>query len=77
MYVKVVPHTYSFLYSLCSTSFTGVVGISLIPSTDYGFMIEVNYKGKVKEELGGQQGNISKGNLSPILKLRRVRQIHS
>lgn len=58
-------------------SFIGVVGIPLIPSTDYIFMIEVNYKGKVKEELGGQQGNISKGSLSPILKLRTVRQIHS
>lgn len=77
MYVKVVPHTLSFFYSFCSMSFIDVVGIPLIPSTDYNFMIEVNYKGKVKEELGGQQGNISKGNLSPILKLRTVRQIHS
>lgn len=58
-------------------SFIGGVGILLIPSTDYSFMIEVNYKGKVKEELRGQKGNISKGNLSPILKLGTVRQIHS
>lgn len=76
MYVKVVPHTRFFFYSLCSMSFIGV-GIPLIPSMDYSFMIEVNYKGRVKEELGGQQGNISKGNLSPILKLRTVRQINS
>lgn len=40
-------------------------------------MIDVNYKGEVKGELGGQQGNISKGNLSPILKLGTVRQIRS
>lgn len=43
------------------------------------FMIDVNYKGKVKGELRGQQGGVSKGNLSPkfSLKLGTVGQIHS
>lgn len=51
--------------------------ISLIPSAGYSSMLYVNYMGKVKGELGEQKGNITKGNLSPILKLGTVRQICS
>lgn len=49
----------------------------MIPSPDYSFMKDVNYKGKVKGELGVEQGNVSKGNLSPKQKLGTVRQIRS
>lgn len=42
-------------------------------------MIDVSYKGKVKGKLRGQQGDVSKGNLSPkfSLKLGTVGQILS
>lgn len=42
-------------------------------------MIDVSYKGRVKGKLRGQQGDVSKGNLSPkfSLKLGTVGQILS